>query len=667
MPAQTRFLGAVITAACLLALTPVSRAGTPGAAASGSAPVRLNADTPQQTVEGATFVAPADWSISVRGPATIVESPEGDSRIALIDVRAATADSAVALAWAAYLPDHKWPLKLVTPAPDRDGWSDRFSYAYQTSPNEKRSVGVQTQRAGDMWTVVVYDMSDATGEKRLGAVALIFDRLLPEGYTRESFAGRRAATLDAARLAELSAFTEGAMKELGVPGVAVGIIQDGTVVFADGFGVRELGRPERPDADTVFMVASNTKALTTLMLGKLVDAGRFGWDTPVTALLPSFRLGDPETTRQVLVKHLICACTGLPRQDLEWLFEFRDLTPEAALATLGTMQPTSAFGEMFQYSNPMAAAAGYAGGHVVFPDLELGAAYDEAMRTLVLDPLGMTATTFDYPQALSGNHALPHSPDIDGKPSLAAMEVNYSIIPVRPAGAAWSNVHDMLRYVAMELAEGNLPDGTQYIRRETLLARREPQVSIGNDATYGMGLVVSTKYGTPVVNHGGDMIGFHSDMMWLPEHGVGAVVLTNGDPGWVLRDVFQRKLLEVLFDGRDEADADAASQARSYYAQIAADRKLLTVPADAAESAKLPGHFHNEALGDIDVRREGRRTVFDFGEFRSEVASRRNPDGSISFLTIAPGIQGFEFVVGSRAGLTLTIRDAQHEYVFTGW
>jgi CubicO group peptidase (beta-lactamase class C family) len=681
MPFSTRPIGAVLAAACVLALTSCSRAGTAGtaatnsaatgsaatgSAATGSAPERLTADTPKQTVGGATFIAPAGWTFSVRGPATVLESPEGDSRIALVDVRAPAADSAVTLAWAAYMPDHKWPLKVVTPEPDKEGWSDRRSYAYQTSPNERRGVSALAQRAGDLWTVAIYDVSDATGEKRLAAVQLIFDRLLPRGVTRESFAGKKAATLDAARLAKLSAFAETAMKELGVPGVAVGIIQDGKVVFADGFGVRELGKPEKPGANTLFMIASNTKALTTLMLARLVDAQRFGWETPVTSLLPSFRLGDPATTRQVLVKHLICACTGLPRQDLEWLFEFKDATPESALRTLGTMQPTSRFGELFQYSNPMAAAAGYIGGHVTFPGLELGAAYDSAMRTLVFQPLGMSSTTFDYSRALAGDHASPHSPSIDGQTAVAAMDINYSIISVRPAGAAWSNVSDMLEYVAMELAEGKLPDGTQYVRKETLLARRARQVAIGKEATYGMGLTVDTKYGTPVVHHGGDMIGFHSDMMWLPEHDVGAVVLTNGDPGWVLRDVFQRKLLEVLFDGRDEADADVASQARSYYAQLAADRKLLAVPADTAESSKLAGHYHNDAMGDIDVRRNGGRTVFDFGEFRSEVASRKNPDGSISFLTIAPGVRGFEFVVSDGGRKRLTIRDAQHEYVFTG-
>ena len=666
MSFSTRPHRSLFAAAFVLALTPCRSAVTQSLAVANSPPEHLSADTPKQTVGGATFVAPADWTYSVRGSVTILATPEPDSRIALVDVRAPTADSAVALAWAAYMPTHSWPLKVVTAQPDKDGWSDRRDYNYQTSPNEKRGVDVFAQRAGDVWTVAMYDMTDAAGEKRGAAVQLIYDRLLPKGFVRESFASKRAVTLDAARLAKLSAFTETAMRELGVPGVAVGIIQNGKVVFADGFGVRELGKPEKPDANTLFMVASNTKAMTTLMLAKLVDAKKFGWETPVTSLLPSFKLGDSATTTHVLVKHLICACTGLPRQDLEWLFEFKNATPESVLRTLGTMHPTSKFGEIFQYSNPMAAAAGYTGGHVAFPTLQLGAAYDEAMRTLVFQPLGMTSTTFDFARALSGNHASPHSPDIDGKTAVAVMDINYAVIPVRPAGAAWSNVHDMLKYVAMELADGKLPDGTQYIRRETLLTRRARQVAIGSDATYGMGLMVDEKYGIPVVHHGGDMIGFHSDMMWLPEQGVGAVVLTNGNPGWDIRSIFRRKLLEVLFDGRDEADADVASEAKSWYAQIAADRKLLTVPADPAEPSKLAGHYHNDALGDIEVRHDAARTTFDFGEWRSEVATRKNPDGSISFITTDPGVQGFEFVVGAGAAKQLTIRDGQHEYVFTG-
>jgi CubicO group peptidase (beta-lactamase class C family) len=637
-----------------------SAAATPAAAAEP-----LAADTPKATGLGHSFIAPAGWTVRVRGAATVLEAPEGESWIALVDVPAAKdAEAAVAAGWAAYKPDAKWPLKVVNDRPDRNGWSKQRIFDYQTSPNERRDVSASARWGGSSWLVVIYDVSQPVGEKRAAQVVLIFDRLYPKGYERESFAGKRAHRLDAARLAELGRFVESGRQALGIPGVAVGIVEDGKVILAKGFGVRDLGSDVPVDADTLFMIASNTKALTTLLLAKLVDEGKLTWDTTVTTLLPSFKLGDAATTRSVLVKHLICACTGLPRQDYEWLFQFDGVTPDGALASLATMQPTTKFGEMFQYSNPMAGAAGFTAGHVLFPDLELGAAYDRAMQSYVFGPLGMTSTTFDYARALAADHAGTYAPDVDGKPAAAVMAVNYAVIPLRPAGGAWSNVPDMLRYVQMELDEGALADGRQYIRKEPLLARRAAQVPIGKNTTYGMGLEVDTTYDVPVVHHGGDMIGYHSDMIWLPDSGVGAVILTNGDPGWILRGQFRRKLLEVLFDGRAEADAQVAAGGKNFYEGLAAERKLLTIPADAAASAKLAARYSNAALGDIAVSREGAATVFDFGEWKSEVASRQNPDGSTSFFTTAPGLFGFEFVVGTGAKRTLVTRDAQHEYVF---
>jgi hypothetical protein len=286
------------------------------------------------------------------------------------------------------------------------------------------------------------------------------------------------------------------------------------------------------------------------------------------------------------------------------------------------------------------------------------------MQSYVFDPLQMKATTFDSARALAGNHATPHSPDVDGKPTKAMAAVNDAVIPLRPAGGAWSSVRDMLKYISMELAEGKLSDGSTYISKEPLLERRAPQVSIGKDETYGMGLMVDSTYGVPVVHHGGDLVGFHSDMIWLPQQNVGAVILTNGDPGWILRTRLRRKLLEILFDGRAEAQAQLNADAKNFYSSLAADRKLLTVPADASESAKLGNRYANPSLGEIAVSRSGATTIFDFGEWKSEVGSRKNPDGTISFITTVPGAEGFEFVVGSGTKHTLTIRDAQHEYVF---
>ena len=154
-------------------------------------------------------------------------------------------------------------------------------------------------------------------------------------------------------------------------------------------------------------------------------------------------------------------------------------------------------------------------------------------------------------------------------------------------------------------------------------------------------------------------------MIWLPEFGVGAVFLTNSDSGVLMRAAFMRKLLEVLFDGRPEADRTVQVAAQNRRAQQAKERERWTVPARADQADRLAARYVNAELGPLDVERRGDATVFDFGEWKSTVASRRNDDGTTSFSTIDPGLAGFEFVVAERDGRrVLVLRDAQHEYFF---
>ena len=200
------FLAASLVCTAAQTTPPASQASS-----SASASETLATDAVRTTVKGNRFTAPAGWKFSVRGEATILEPPEGNSHIALIDVSAANADAAVAAGWVAYGIAVKWPLKVTNDFPDKDGWSNRREYTYQTSPNEKRDVNVDVQRAGGIWTVVIYDVDQAVGEKRGAQVALIYNRLLPKGYQRESFAGRKAHKLDAKRIGELSAFVERGM------------------------------------------------------------------------------------------------------------------------------------------------------------------------------------------------------------------------------------------------------------------------------------------------------------------------------------------------------------------------------------------------------------------------------------------------------------------------
>jgi CubicO group peptidase (beta-lactamase class C family) len=644
---------------------PMMQAAAPAVEAR-SAPQQLAADTQRVTAAGASFMVPAGWSIVTGKNVVILQPPEPDTHIAIVDTQATDAAGAVAAGWAAYKPEHKWPVKVVTSRPPREGWEDRHVFDYETSPNERAVVQAIALRAGSTWTAVILDGKEPTFEKRNAPIGLIIQSLRPKGYQRESFAGRKAHPLDAARIAEIKAFVEDSMQKLGVPGASLALVDDGKIVYAGGLGKRELGKPDPVDENTLFMAASNTKGMTTLLLSELVDEKKLRWDEPVVDAYPSFKLGDPETTKKVLVKNLICACTGLPRQDLEWIFQFKQATPESSLALLGTMQPTSKYGEVFQYSNLMASAAGYIGAHIVYPNMELGAAYDAAMQKRIFDPLGMKSTTFDMARALRANHASPHGDDVDGKPSVADIAFDYSVGPHRPAGGVWTSSDDLIRYVQLELARGKLPNGKQLVSTENLLARRARQIDVGENHYYGMGLMVDSRYGVPVVHHGGSMAGYKSDIDFLPDSGVGAVLLTNSDNGGMLLGPFRRRLLEVLFDGKPEAADDVTAQAKRHKAVLEKERLRLVVPADASLVSQLASKYSSKDLGELTVTNKDGATTFDFGEWKSTVASRKNDDGTISFITIDPTNDGFEFVKAERNGRrALIIRDGQHEYTFT--
>ena len=180
-----------------------------------------------------------------------------------------------------------------------------------------------------------------------------------------------------------------------------------------------------------------------------------------------------------------------------------------------------------------------------------------------------------------------------------------------------------------------------------------------------MGLAVDHTYGVQVVSHGGSVSGFKSNWWALPEAGIGAVLLTNADNGGMLLDPFGRRLLEVVYDGKPEAEAEVASRAAAHKAELAKDRERLVVPAAPEVVAGLAKHYSSKELGDLEVIQSNGATIFNLGEWKSSVASRKNDDGTTSFITIAPGTVGFEFVVGERSGKrVLVIRDGQHEYTF---
>ena len=627
---------------------------------------KLDAETLLLTSAGIQVTGAPGWSVRRDGNLTFFEAPEEGNRIVLVDTAASDANAAISEAWARVGGKHaaRKPAALM-PSAARSGWDERVVASYAIAADEKATLQAHALRSGAAWTVMLVEGSNAVMNKRSGAVSSITGSLAPKGYVPENFADKTPNKLDAARITLFRDFLAQSMKDAGVPGVGFALLDGGKIVHAGGLGVRALGNSAPVDEHTLFMAASNTKGMTTLLLAKLADQGKLRWDQPVTELYPGFRLGTDSVTSQVLVKHMVCACTGLPRRDMEGIFEFKNRTPLDAIKELGTNIPTSGFGELYQYNNLIVSVAGFVAGSLAYPGMELGKAYDKAMQQHVFTPLGMRNTTFDMARAMRGNYAPPHATDLSDQVRAMSNDRNHFVVPRRPSGGVWTSAADFARYVQMEANAGALPNGTQLVSKHNVLIRRAPQVTSGANSTYGMGLSSGPVAGVDVVSHGGSLFGYKSTFYLLPKSGIGVVILTNSNEGQLLLRPALRRLMELAFDARPEAAEDVRIAAARSRAERQATARLNTSPVDPAIAFQLAERYHNPLLGELAIRRKGNTLSMDVGEWQSTLASRTNARGTASIVPDCPGINGIELTVGNADGKrTLTLNTAQQEYQF---
>lgn len=647
-----------------LLLASASLGSFPAAAQQAAAPAA-------QTISlgtSATMAAPEGWTVIRAGDVVRFKPPEGDVIMALVPVPTARgATEAAAAAWKTASAGFARPVRIAQDLPARDGWDQIMVVNYDVSPAEKATARAMAFRRGPTWTVLAIDGALATLAKRGAQINAAVQSLRPVGYAKESFAVRTAHPLDGARIEQLKSFARQSMAALKIPGAGVALIDRGRIVYEGGLGTKDVATGAPVDQQTLFMIASNTKGMSTLLLASLVDQGRLDWNKPVIDYLPSFRLGSAETTRKVLVKHLVCACTGLPRRDMDWLFNTRPGTnAEETFRQLAATQPTSAFGEVFQYNNLMASAAGYLAAHIIYPNMELGAAYDRAMQERIFTPLGMTHTTLSTPLAIAGNWARPYDTDLDNQIAPVDMKFNDTVVPYRPAGGAWSSAHDMALYVLDELNEGRLPSGRRLMAPTNLLARRVHNVPVGEKRWYGMGLEDDQSDGVSVISHGGSLFGYKSNWFALPGSGVGLVVLTNSDNGYTLANQMERRLLEILYDGKPEAVENVASSAARSATESAKFRSELTLPVTKEQAQAFVGNYHNADLGPLAVNYASGKLSFRANSIWSDAALKKNKDGTTSLVSISPGIGGMDLLMTQRGGRrALILNDSQHEYAFS--
>ena len=643
---------------------------SPGATASPSSKgqttvVTVDADTPMTTPSGSTYIAPKGWTVTTENGVILLEDPYLEVSVRFVERNESEGAAAIAAAWKQADPGFARTVMLTTPRPGRDGWDASITVHYETRESEAGRAWATAARKGDTWFVTLLDGTNE-GWGRRGAQANVAQgSFRAQGVVEESFAGKSAHVLDAERLGKFEVFIEESRQISQIPGLAVAVVQGGRVVLEKGFGVKELGKKDPVTPNTMFRIASMTKPLTSLMIASLVDEGKFTWDTNVTTILPSFALGYAELTKKLTMRNILCACTGIPYNNLGAAFEW--VSAEKMLERMKELKPSTGYGETFQYSNAMIAAAGYVAAHAANPKQPMAVAYEDAMQAKVFGPLGMKYTTFDPKVVARSDHASPHNRNTRSEMELTPTDTAAGVAAMNPGGGAWSTVHDFSQVLLMELARGRTPEGKQLVSEPNLLARREPQARASEKRSYGLALDVERYRDVRVYGHSGMLPGYTSYMFFLPDHGVAAVMLTNvGAPNPLVYFQFRRKLLELLFDGLDEAHEDLVIALKEMEAWRKKESAKIDFAPDSSFIDRFVGTYKNPLYGTIRIFVDAKQgVVLDTGEWTSSLGRKKEKDGLEKLVTTTAAWLGMEFVrKGPDGNVTLELRDGERSVLF---
>lgn len=334
---------------------------------------------------------------------------------------------------------------------------------------------------------------------------------------------------DREKVRELDAYFAKAAKDWNVPGLAIGIVHHGQLIFAKGYGYRDLRSKEPVDTQTTFAIASTTKALTSAALGMLVDEGKIRWDDPVTKYLPDFEMYDPWATREVTVRDLITHRAGLPNADYLWTSG--DNTRKEVIRRIRFIKPTYSFRGGYVYHNVMFTAAG------AVIEAASGMTWDEFLRTRIFQPLGMTRSVTTLEEAYTKpNHAEPHLMDGD---TLRVSGNSFSD-GIGPAGSVWSSVADMTRWVKFLLDTGKV-NGKPLLTPRTWseLFRPATILPLGNTPgvrmakphfrSYALAWFQQDYQGRQVDYHTGSLTGMIAINGMIREEGIGVYIISNTD------------------------------------------------------------------------------------------------------------------------------------------
>ena len=339
--------------------------------------------------------------------------------------------------------------------------------------------------------------------------------------------GVASAQAQSVDLGKLDAYIEQAVRDWEIPGFAVAIVKDDSLIFARGYGVREHGRDGPVDENTLFAIASTSKAFTAAALGMLVDEDILDWDDPVRKHLPAFELRDPYVTRHVTIRDLLTHRVGVAREDNVWIaapFE----RPEI-IRRVRHLNQVRGFRAGYDYNNLMYMVAG----EVVAA--AAGTSWDDFVEARIFEPLGMERTTsrFDVVQTrdnVSSSHIRR------GKEIVVMDRRDYDALG--PAGSIFSSVSEMAQWVRLHL-NGGTYEGKRLLEAGTIEEMHTPQVVMRMDsvtrrmfptqnfAAYGLGWRMQDYHGRKIVQHTGSVNYTRTQVGMIPSEGIGYVAIAN--------------------------------------------------------------------------------------------------------------------------------------------
>lgn len=408
------------------------------------------------------------------------------------------------------------------------------------------------------------------------------------------------------------------MARFDVPGMAVAVVQDDKVVFAKGFGTSNLNTNAKVNKDTLFGIASNTKAFTSAALAKLVDEGKLSWDDRVIDHLPEFRLYDSYVTREMRVRDLLShrSGLGLGQGDL-MIWPSTDKSIEDILAGLQYLKPASSFRSQYAYNNLMFVTAGEVVARVS------GMSWNDYIEKNILQPLHMDNSRAGFSRIPKSNKnwAIGHIP-MDGK--LNPFFVNY-LEDFRGAGAIASSVNDMSQWLLTQLAGGKMPSGEQLFSEKQQAQMWHPHITSMTSKSayeayhqqfrgYGLGWSIEDYHGFKKLGHGGGILGMVSQVTLLPEKKLGIVILSNQQAFSALSAVTH----EVLEDALELEDKDWVEElAKKHFAskQKAYANAKPDTPADyqpQLPNINYTGTLHDDWYGDVIIEQLDGKLRIDF-------------------------------------------------------